>query len=149
MAKPKILRDYPVAVWFEAADECECCKSKVPKQPDSSTSWILTSYLEWRINHKPDCPEVTEYLEGALVTEISSMDFAGWEYMKEPFKFNGKEYYPLKSRANIGSCLECGKLIVGVPLIIFVEEGRRGELDFCFEYTQKLKMKIVERLSFE
>jgi len=66
------------------------------------------------------------------------MDVAGWEYMKEPFKFNGREYYPLKCRANIGLCLECGKLIVGAPLILFIEEGRKGELDFCWSCAKKL-----------
>jgi len=69
---------------------------------------------------------------------ISEMDFAGWEFMDKTFRFRGREYYPLKSRANVGPCLNCGRLVVGVPLILFIDEGRGGELDFCFECVEKL-----------
>jgi len=145
--KRKILRDYPIGVWLEAADECESCKSRYEVRIHEVDDSGLFGTVEWRIHHKPDCPEVTEYYEGAPVTEMSSMDIAGWEYMKELFKFNGKEYYPLKGKANVGTCLECGKLIVGVPLILFIEKGRKGSLEFCFECAQRLK--ILERLRFE
>ena len=138
IAEPKVLKEYPVGIWFEAADECEYCKSKYEVRIHKVDKTGRFGTVEWRIHHKPDCPEVTEYLEGAPVTEISSMDFAGWEYMENPVAFKGKLYYPLKSRANIGPCLECGRLIVGAPLILFIEEGRKGELDFCWSCAKKL-----------
>ena len=138
VAKPKILKEYPRDEWLEAADECEYCKSKYEVRIHEVDESGCFGLVEWRIHHKLHCPEIMEYLEGATVTEVSSMDVAGWEYMKEPFKFNGREYYPLKCRANIGLCLECGKLIVGAPLILFIEEGRKGELDFCWSCAKKL-----------
>jgi len=148
-AKPKILKEYPLGEWFEAADECEYCKSKYEvliHEVDESGCFGL---VEWRIHHKLHCPEITEYCEGAPVTEISNMDIAGWEYMDKPFMFKGKEYYPLKSRANIGPCLECGKLIVRAPLILFIDKGQRGSLEFCWNCAKKLKiLEMIERRSF-
>jgi len=144
--KPKILKDYPLNVWFEAADECEYCKSRYEVRIHEVDESGLFGTVEWRIHHKFHCPEITEYLEGAPVTEISSMDVAGWEYMKEPFKFNGKTYYPLKSRVNIGPCLECGKLIIGAPLILFT---KKGELDFCWNCAEKLKILEMVGLGLE
>jgi len=132
----KLLRDYPLGEWIEAADRCECCGAKYEVRIHEVDESGCFGYVEWRVNHRIDCPEVTEY-EDAPVTEISSMDVAGWEFMDKPFRFRGVEYQPLKSRADVGPCLNCGRLVVGAPLIIFIDEGK-GELDFCFECVREL-----------
>ena len=55
---------------------------------------------------------------------------------------------PLKARGNIGPCLACSCLVVGVPLILFIDEGRKGEFDFCFKCASGLGLleEIVGKL---
>ena len=132
------MKDYPLGEWMEAADSCDFCRCHYEVRIHEGDESGCFGTVEWRIHHKVDCHEVTEYYQGAPVTEISSMDFAGWEFMGKPIKFRGREYYPLKARANVGPCLECGRLVIGVPLILFIDQGRGGELDFCFECAEKL-----------
>lgn len=55
----------------------------------------------------------------------------------KPTHFMGKQYYPFTARANIGICHACEKLIVGVPLILFLDQGRKGQLDFCHECAKE------------
>ena len=133
----KVLNEYPLDVWFEAADKCEFCGSKYEVRIHKVDESGCFGLVEWRITHKLHCPEVTEHFEGATVTEISCMDVAGWKYMDKPFMFREKEYYPLKSKANIGPCLECGKLIVKAPLILFIDKERKGSLEFCWTCVKR------------
>jgi hypothetical protein len=143
MSEPfhKLLKDFPRDEWFEAADGCEVCGAKYKVRVIQLYSATFGE-VEWAIRHKPDCPErfiedMDEFVDDIDNTE-SDWDNAGWEFMPEPFTFRGKQYYPLKSRANIGPCLECGRLIIKVPLIFFINEGRKGELDFCRECATRL-----------
>lgn len=130
----KVLRDYPLREWMEAADGCDYCKAKYQVR----VTWVdetgCFGDVEYRISHREDCPE--RFDDGG--TNVRSIDIAGWEYHDKPLgTFRGVEYYPLKSRTNVGPCLECGKLVVGVPLILFIDEGRGGELDFCFSCAKE------------
>jgi hypothetical protein len=140
----KLLKDYPLNEWFEAADGCEACGAKYKVRVIQLYSSVFGE-VEWAITHKPDCPErFTEDMDEEEVTE-SDWDNAGWEFMPNSFTFRGKQYYPLKSRANIGPCLSCGRLIIGVPLILFIDKGRKGELDFCWECVKRLGiMEVME-----
>lgn len=52
--------------------------------------------------------------------------------------FGGKVFNVLGSRGNLAWCCdpECDKVIVGVPITLFVDEGRQGEIaqhQDCFE----------------
>jgi len=133
----KLLRDFPLNKWMEAADGCDVCGAKYKVK----VTHVYTGdfgEVEWVITHKPDCPEDPG-------TE-SDWDNAGWQFMPKPFTFHGKLYYPLKSRANIGPCLSCGKLIIGVPLILFINKGQGGTLDFCFNCAKQLSItKMLKR----
>jgi hypothetical protein len=136
----KLLKDFPKGEWFEAADGCEVCGAKYMVRVTQLYSSVFGE-IEWAITHKSDCPERfaedMDVGEGKEFTE-SDWDNAGWEFMPNPLAFRGKQYYPLKSRANIGPCLSCGRLIIGVPLILFIDKGRKGELDFCSECVKRL-----------
>ena len=126
----KLLKDYPAREWMEAADGCQYCKAKY----EARITWVDPAEnvgdLEYKIDHKLDCPEVNDYFDGSAVTEFSSHDIAGWDYMEKPINFKGLKLYPLKARANVGPCLLCEKLVIRAPLILFIDED--GELDFCF-----------------
>lgn len=131
----KKLKDFKLNEWFEAADGCNLCGAKYKVRIIRRRKNGNYGTIEWTITHSSDC----SMIDSDEATE-SSQDIAGWEFMPTPLNFRGKEYYPLKAKANIGPCLECWRLIVDVPLILFIDEGRKGELDFCFECANKLKI---------
>lgn len=132
----KLLKDFKLGEWMEAADGCQCCEAKYKVRILEVEADGTIGAVEWTITHSPDCPENWEPDESPQ-TE-TECDVAGWEFMDEPVTLQGRQYYPLKARANIGPCLECGRLVVGGPLILFIDEGRKGQLDFCFECAKKI-----------
>jgi len=112
----KRLKDFEIGKVYEAADECEDCGSKLEviiREIDESGDY---GWLEWR------CPECKESYD----------EIVGWELADESAIIFGMELYPILGRSNIGPCLICEKLIIGVPLILF-PEGGDYEFDFCFE----------------
>lgn len=138
MSEIKLLKDFPKNQWLEAADGCEYCKEKY----NVMVTWVdetgAFGDIVKKLEHKEDCPERFDYETGVEQGQILLHDIAGWEFMDKPVKLFGKKFIPLKSRANVGPCLSCWKLVVGVPLILFIDKGRGGELDFCFTCAQKL-----------
>jgi len=131
----KNLKDYLRDEWMEAADGCDLCGAVYQVRVNWVDDTGCFGDIVYRISHTDECPE---RWESVSEEEGEESDYAGWEFMENPFTFKGKQYYPLKSRANIGPCLECGKLIIGVPLILFIDEGKGGELDFCWSCAEKL-----------
>ena len=140
----KLLRDYPLREWMEAADGCDYCKAKY----EARITWVdetgCFGDVEYRISHRQACAERFDMETGEDLRDVTNVDIAGWEYHDKPLTLRGPhgrgcvELYPLKSRANVGPCLLCGKLVIGVPLILFIDEGRGGQLDFCFGCAESL-----------
>jgi hypothetical protein len=142
----RLLRDFPLHEWFEAADGCDICGAKYEVMIVSIDKEGVFGFVKWRITHKPDCPDRFNEETGEEEAFQYGDDVAGWEFMPEPFTIQGKQYNPLKSRANIGPCVNCGRLVIGVPLILFIEKGKKGELDFCFECVKRLGiMEMIKR----
>jgi len=116
------LTDFKLNYTYEAADRCDECGDKIifkitwidPESHDLGT-------IEW------EC----------VGCGLSDMGIVGWTFADKPVEFMGKQFYPLTARANIGPCLNCGKLIVGVPLILFLNGGTKGELDFCWACVKR------------
>ena len=131
----KRLKDYPLDEWMEAADGCEFCGAKYQVK----VTWVDESGdfgdVETRIEHDLSCPEVLNSLMGVYC--IEDQDIAGWEWSDRKITIVGRKWLALKSRANIGPCLSCGKLIVGVPLILWPKDGE-VEADFCFKCGKEL-----------
>lgn len=142
MSEPfhKLLKDFKLNEWMEAADGCEYCGAKYEVRVTDLWSANFGD-VEYRIKHKPDCPE--KFMDED--EEEPAWDNAGWEFMEKPIIFRGNQYYPLKSKANIGPCLECGKLVIGVPLILFIDDCRKGELDFCWDCAKRLGILELKR----
>jgi len=134
----KLLKDYPFKTWMPAAGRCEMCAAtyvvKIVWVDESGTM----GDVEYRVEHEEGCPERYDSETGINRGSFGDVDVAGWEYMDTPMQFRGLELYPLKSRANIGPCLRCERLVLDVPLILFLDEGRGGELDFCWECAEKI-----------
>ena len=133
----KLLKDYPLDEWIEAADGCEFCKAKYQVRITSIDPDENVGDVAYRITHAKDCPENYELQGGYDPVLVASSDVAGWEYSQKPVTFRGMELYPLKSRLNVGPCLLCEKLVIRVPLILFIDQGRGGQLDFCFSCVEE------------
>lgn len=123
MRKPQ-LNDFPLNTPFDAADVCEKCGGKLR---------VTITFIDPNSDHT----------FGGLFWECeqcgdNGQDIVGWKLASKPVKILGKEFYPIILRANIGPCLNCGKIVIGVPLILFLNEGHKGELDFCFSCSKKL-----------
>lgn len=118
------LKDFPLNTPFDVADECPGCGGKLRAtvtftDPESDHTF---GDVFW------ECQQCGD----------NGRDIVGWKLSETPVKIMGKEFYPITSRANVGPCLNCGKLVIGVPLILFLDQGRNGELDFCFPCAEKL-----------
>ena len=118
----KRLKDYPLNQWLEAAGECPQCQSK---SVQAMVTWVDES------------GDIGDVSLKCLVCGFTDSDIAGWIIGSQTHLILGKRYLPLTSRANVGPCVACEKIVVGVPLILFIEEGRDGEFDFCFSCAEK------------
>jgi hypothetical protein len=133
----KLLFDYPFRKWVKAADSCEFCGAEYEVRVTYVDGSGCYGDVEYRVRHKGNCLERVD--EGEELDHVeSTFDVAGWKYLDKPVELKGKQFYPLKARANVGPCLNCGRLVIGVPLILFIDEGRGGELDFCKQCFEEL-----------
>ena len=126
------LKDYPLNEWMEAADGCQYCKAKTKVM----VTWVDESgdFGEVHIQHQheDDCLDQEQEFGDHI-------DVAGWEFNPRAMVVvAGRAWTPLKACANVGPCLNCGALVVGVPLILFLDEGWKGELDFCWNCSEEL-----------
>jgi len=116
------LLDFKVNELYDAADRCGDCGGKVVYR----ITWV-----------DPDCGYVGEIEWECLECGAWDTDIVGWRQADEPVEFMGRKFYPLTHRANVGPCLNCGRLVVGVPLILFLDKGEKGELDFCWRCVRR------------
>lgn len=134
----EVMKDFP-RWWMEAADRCEFCGAKYVVKITSVAEEGYFGEIEWRVYHSKEC--LNRYDEGTgdeLFGEFDEgWDVAGWTLAEKPVDFMGKKFYPITSRGNVGPCLNCGKLVIGVPLILFLNKGHKGQLDFCFSCVKK------------
>ena len=127
----KHLKDYTLNEWMEAAGGCDLCGEKAKVM----VTWVDESgdfgdvAIEHR--HKDECLDPEMYGFGEY------MDVAGWEFSDRTINIAGREWPTLKSRVNTGPCLNCWKLVVGIPLILWPEDGE-VELDFCFKCAEEI-----------
>ena len=132
----KRLKDYPLEEWMEAADGCEYCGAK----DRVMVTWVdeTGDFGEVHVQrqHKDDCLDKEEGGD--------YFDMVGWEYSHKVIKIAGREWPTFKSRCNVGPCLNCWKLVVGVPLILCPGKGD-VELNFCLDCAKELD--ILDSLS--
>ena len=127
----RLLRDYPRNRWLRSADRCEACGAWYMVRIADLAGEGLYGDVEVAVAHGPDCPELGE----GGGDELCMM--AGWELGPEPVEFLGREYYPIVARADVVPCLECGRLIVSVPVVVFLS-SRNAELAFCHSCAKKI-----------
>jgi len=120
---------------MEAADGCEFCGAKYQVK----VIWVDESGdfgdIETKIEHDLGCPEVLSSFMGVYC--IENQDLAGWEWSDRRITLSAREWPTFKSHTNIGICINCKKFVVGVPLILWPQDGE-VELDFCFGCAEDL-----------
>jgi len=125
----KRLKDYPLKVWQPAADTCEFCGAPYQVQ----VSWVDETgnfgTVIFKADHKPDCQRD--------MGDQTEEDVAGWLFSENTVHLFAKEWTPIKARANVGPCLNCWRLIVGTPIILFLQEGKAGEIDVCVKCAEE------------
>lgn len=94
----------------ETADTCDECGSRILMR----ITWVDKSgnlgYAEYWC---PRCGWVEE-------------DFIGWKYSEEHVNILGMSLRPYVAVSNIRLCHVCGRPIVSVPSVIFIERGCWG-----------------------
>ncbi len=129
----KQLADYPIGKPFEAADGCQFCSSKYQvtiTEVDDAGMW---GTVEYSLAHEDDCPDRW------LLDDSNEIDILGWTFSPLRVAFGDWNGQPLASRPNVGPCLNCWRLIIGVPLILFDPNGAY-QMDFCFECVENLQL---------
>ena len=140
----RLLGDYPRGTWIEAADGCDVCGARHQVR----LLGVEGPYGEAqvRITHRPHCPaacdEDPEGPDGYRVR--GRRESAGWEYCGQSVVLGGREWTPIAARAGVSLCLGCGRLVVDSLIILFVDEGRGGELDLCLGCA--LELGVLENL---
>jgi hypothetical protein len=124
----KHLRDFPVDEWFEAADGCNYCGVRYRVMINMLEEGGLYGEVVVRDGHMPEC-------FGA--SEVDRLELAGWEYGSKRVTINGVTYRALWRRCDVTICLNCGRLIVDSPVVVFLDGGRHGELDFCQDCVEE------------
>ncbi len=124
----KRLKDYPIHEWMETADGCIYCGAKNEIMILAVDESGDMGDIKIRRHHREDClePEFDEVF-----------DICGWVFSHRKFHIADKEFPTLMSRLNTGPCLNCWKLIVGIPVILFPESGEY-EIDFCDACVEEL-----------
>ena len=134
----QLLKDFIREAWVPAADSCEYCKAKYNVRIKHVNASGTDGIIEWDVQHGPDCSRRFYPEEAVGLDPETSTDMVGWTFSEKLVHVCGKNFHPLISRGNIGPCLNCGRLVIGVPLILFLGEGRDGQLDFCWNCAEGL-----------
>jgi len=129
----KRLKDFSLDTWIEAADTCPMCGGPYMVK----VTWVDETGnfgdIMVKAHHRDDCSDILEI--GPYGPDMGESwdrhDIAGWEYADETVTFAGVEWTPLKAKGNVALCLNCMRFVVGVPIVLYLDEGRKGELDFC------------------
>jgi hypothetical protein len=72
-------------------------------------------------------------------------DAIGWTYYSQPVVFQGQYYLPFSKRSNRAHCVNCGRIVYEIPLILWgpnAPEKVKWELNFCFHCVHTLGIKL-------
>ena len=127
----KHLGDLPRDTWIEAADGCDLCGARHQVKVRSVEGHYGEADI--RIIHRPHCPATYDEDPGGPdgYGVCDRQESAGWEYGDQKIILGGQEWTPIVARADVALCLGCGRLVVDGLIILFIDEGRGGELDLC------------------
>ena len=142
----KVLKDYPIKAWLQAADDCNYCRAPV--------EIILLNREEparamTRVHHQMACStiELRRDLE-ASASIIEKKISVGWEYPEDlrTFNFRGVNLPIIRTHVEAVPCLLCWRIITRGPIIYFIAQHLEGGLlsfcKFCVEKHKLLENQI-------
>ncbi len=124
-------RNYPLNQWMQMGDDCEC---GAPREIRITNVEHDVLFVTKRAHHVPGCHDVVG--EFGLVEETANMS---WEFSGKTANFGGVDYPIIWKYANGCPCLRCWRL-TDRPILLFLKEGKHGELAFCKFCVEKYKM---------
>ena len=143
---PKVLKDYPMNVWLQAADDCTGCRAPV--------EIMLLHYREptkaiTRVHHRRGCStiELRRDLD-ARASILKKIISVGWEYPKSlrTFNFRGVNISTIRTYVEAVPCLLCWRIVTGGPIVYFIPQYLGGGLltfcKFCVEKHKLLENQI-------
>ena len=136
----KLLKDYPQGQWIPAADACQSCGApkevRVTYVDDSGRA----GSVEIRAHHRKDCFESAGEME-------EGDDIAAWNFFLPRIFIRNKAvsayaswFYAFSDVSNISPCVNCWRLVTGVPLILFGPDQKnvQWEIHFCDDCVKLL-----------
>jgi len=123
------LKDYPAGEWLVAADTCRECGQ-----------YLDVKIIDVKGNYgnavsrcgNPNCKDHKNEVWHVI----------GWEYNLMSATLRNRTFHPFRDRADIGPCSNCEKLIIDVPITLFIGGGKSGQLDFCDSCFKGLGLKM-------
>ena len=137
----KFLKDYPINVWLQAADDCNDCRAPVEitllnrEEPARAMT---------RVHHQIGCDTI-ELRRGrdARSSILQKAIIMRWEYHEKLriFNFRGVNLPTIKTYVEAVPCLLCWRIVTSGPIVYFIPQYLRGGLlTFCKFCVEKYKL---------
>ncbi len=144
----EVLKDYPINVWLQAADDCTGCRAPVEiilldrKEPARAIT---------RVHHQVGCSAIDLRRgrdldrSGSIPKKIISV---GWEYHEDlrTFNFKGMNLATIRTHVEAVPCLICWRIVTSGPIVYFIPQHLGGGLlsfcKFCVEKHKLLENQI-------
>jgi len=142
----KVLKDYPINVWLQAADDCHYCRAPVEivllnrEEPARAMA---------RVHHQIGCSAAElRRDEDAGASIQKKMISVGWEYPESlrTLNFRGANLPIIRTHVEAVPCLLCWRIVTGGPIVYFIPQHFGGGLltfcNFCVERHKLLENQI-------
>lgn len=119
---PRTLQEFIPKGWHDAADVCSSCGVRYQARVVADDHGFGS--VEWRAGHKVECEYAGDEGEG----------FAGWELSSVYYAIGDDErgFPAYLKMAEVLMCLQCTRLIVDVPILLFSEHLAWAFCTHCF-----------------
>lgn len=137
----KVLKDYPINVWLQAADDCPGCRA--PMQ------MILLDREEparaiTRVHHQVGCSTIGRRRDmDANASILKKIISVGWKYPENlrTVNFMGVTLPTIRTHVEAVLCLFCWRIVTTGPLVYFIPHHLGGGLlTFCKFCVEKHKL---------
>ena len=137
----KVLKDYPVNLWLQAADDCTGCRAPVEIMllHHSAPTKAIT-----RVHHRRGCSTIE--LRKVLDSDVSILKkiiSVGWEYPQSlrTLNFRGVKFPIIRTHDEAVPCLICWRIVTSGPIVYFLPQHLgEGLLTFCKFCVEKHKL---------
>ena len=120
---------------MEMGDDCEC---GAPREVMITSYAHGVIFVTKRVHHQPGC-FLTFDREMQETPIVEETDIMSWEFNGRKATFGWVEYPVLGRHVNGVPCVRCWRL-ADMPITLFLEGGKKGELTFCGSCVEKYKM---------